>query len=264
MHPFSSFTFRSTLFHSFFLRLVGHLSRERPRWRLRARILLVPWRTMRTRSPPMVAVAVSKGRVAPVLDWCTQILLVPTARHRDNQGTVLDVSASTPFERLERLKAYKVNVLICGALSRELLLYAEGLGLRVIYGIAGDVRGVLQAYRSGRLHEPDFWLPGCTGPKRYRSCRDPLKPKGECIMAPGRGRGMGGGGGQGQGRGQGKGGRGRGSPGQGAGPGRGSQGAPAFCVCPACGEKVPHRQGVPCNEMTCPKCGKAMVRGDAS
>lgn len=40
----------------------------------------------------------------------------------------------------------------------------------------------------------------------------------------------------------------------GAGPG-------GDCVCPNCGEKAPHKQGVPCFNMSCPKCGTKMVRG---
>ena len=32
------------------------------------------------------------------------------------------------------------------------------------------------------------------------------------------------------------------------------------CVCAACGEKVPHRKGVKCTTLKCPKCGKTMVR----
>jgi hypothetical protein len=31
------------------------------------------------------------------------------------------------------------------------------------------------------------------------------------------------------------------------------------CVCPGCGEKVPHRQGTPCNSINCPKCGTKMT-----
>jgi hypothetical protein len=33
------------------------------------------------------------------------------------------------------------------------------------------------------------------------------------------------------------------------------------CVCPSCGEKVPHKQGVPCFNLSCPKCGVKMARG---
>ncbi len=219
----------------------------------------------------MVAVAVSRGRVAPVLDWCTQILLIHPWQCRGDVGIVSAWTVSNPYETLERLKAQNVTTLICGAVSRELLFYAEGLGFRVFHGVAGEVRKVVEAYAAGRLDEREFWMPGCRGLRRYRSCRHEGKSKGE-IMAPGKGRGCAGsggaGGGQGRGKGQGRGrgsgagGRGQGGQGQRFGAGRGAQGAPAVCVCPKCGEQVPHRQGVPCLEMTCPKCGAAMVRGD--
>jgi len=39
----------------------------------------------------------------------------------------------------------------------------------------------------------------------------------------------------------------------GAGPG-------GYCICPNCGHKVPHQVGVPCYQMSCPKCGTRMVR----
>jgi len=31
------------------------------------------------------------------------------------------------------------------------------------------------------------------------------------------------------------------------------------CVCPKCGEKVPHRRGVPCSEIKCPKCDASLT-----
>ena len=64
--------------------------------------------------------------------------------------------------------------------------------------------------------------------------------------------------GQGYGRGQGRGQK------QGKGLGRGNwsgAGIGGFCVCPSCGEKVPHQRGIPCNSVNCPKCSAAMVRG---
>jgi len=66
-----------------------------------------------------------------------------------------------------------------------------------------------------------------------------------------RGGGAGSGGGRGTGSGRG-GGRGRGG-GFGSGPG-------GYCMCPSCGNKVPHQRGTPCHQMKCPKCGAPMTR----
>ncbi len=61
---------------------------------------------------------------------------------------------------------------------------------------------------------------------------------------PGTGRGMGMGQGQGLGR----------MGGFTLGPG-------GNCVCPNCGQKMPHQRGVPCNNVKCSKCGTLMTRG---
>ncbi len=37
-------------------------------------------------------------------------------------------------------------------------------------------------------------------------------------------------------------------------------GAGGYCVCPKCGYKVPHKAGVPCYSLRCPKCDTPMVR----
>ncbi len=61
--------------------------------------------------------------------------------------------------------------------------------------------------------------------------------------------------GAGTGRGMGKtggGGRGR-RGGFGTGPG-------GNCICPKCGQKESHELGIPCFDITCPKCGTAMTR----
>lgn len=41
-------------------------------------------------------------------------------------------------------------------------------------------------------------------------------------------------------------------------PGAGPSGQ---CVCPECGEKIPHQAGVPCYSLICPKCSSPLVRG---
>ncbi len=62
----------------------------------------------------------------------------------------------------------------------------------------------------------------------------------------------------------------RGEQGQGAsgrGMGRGAMGGTrpgsgpgGACKCPDCGEVVEHKQGIPCFQERCPKCGQPMIR----
>ena len=63
------------------------------------------------------------------------------------------------------------------------------------------------------------------------------------------------------GQGMGGGGRRQAPPGGGRGMGGGrGLGPGGECVCPNCGEKLPHERGIPCFEIKCPKCGTAMTR----
>jgi hypothetical protein len=65
----------------------------------------------------------------------------------------------------------------------------------------------------------------------------------------------------------------KGSTGQGSGAGKGQGrgggmgrkggfggGPSGNCICPSCGEKIPHQQGTPCTQVKCPKCGSIMTR----
>ena len=72
-------------------------------------------------------------------------------------------------------------------------------------------------------------------------------PRGDGTSPYGQGPGTGGGLGRGVGRGRISGNR----------PGAGPTGN---CMCPNCGVKIPHQAGVPCYDLSCPKCGANMVR----
>ncbi|MFC2062494.1 hypothetical protein ACFLS8_00895 [Chloroflexota bacterium] len=61
-------------------------------------------------------------------------------------------------------------------------------------------------------------------------------------------------------------------PGTGRGVARGSKGAgrmrgtspgagPGECVCPKCKARMPHQAGIPCYNLSCPKCGAQLARG---
>lgn len=199
----------------------------------------------------MIAIPVMRGRVAPVLNWCTRMLIFP-ALPNGAETEELWLPEQGPEDRLRLLQEKGVHTLICGALSADLQYRATKLGLAIIPGVAGEVGEVLAAYRENRLSQPEFWLPGCQGTRRYRQSFG----QDECLeYQKGKQAGTGG-------KGAGQGGRCRrtagvpGRPGAGQGAGRSE-----VCVCPTCGTKAPHERGIPCLQLKCPQCGKSMVRG---
>jgi len=188
----------------------------------------------------MIALPVMRGRVAPVLNWCSRIQIYPEEPSQAGGGQELILAHLEAAERLQVLRAKGVNTLICGALSADLRWYAGHLGLTIVSGVAGEVDAVVQSYRQNTLDHPKFWLPGCQGLRRYRSGRQ--KGKGPPCNGQGRTRSQD---------------RNRSpinpGPGQGLGPG-------GYCQCPACGLKVPHEQGIPCVQVRCPRCSQMMER----
>ena len=116
----------------------------------------------------MLAIPVFRARVAPVLDWCSKIILIPEEGADAASGLQIDVMEEDTFRLMRTLREQGTKTLICGALSPEMLNYGESIGLRIIHGIAGDIEEVLQAYREQKLDQPKYWLPGCRGQRRYK------------------------------------------------------------------------------------------------
>jgi len=209
----------------------------------------------------MIAIPVMRGRVAPVLNWCSQMVLFPANLARE-PGRGLRLPELAPLQRLKYLRDQGVETLICGALSTDLHNLAMQMGFSVISGVAGKVDEVMEAYRQSRLDQPEFWLPGCQGPRRYRQGFG----KDHCLSNTGGqgGEGVipGGKGGKGAGQGQGAGPSGRCKGASGPGGPAGGKGARMadFCICPSCGAQAPHERGIPCLQVNCPHCGKRMVR----
>lgn len=63
-----------------------------------------------------------------------------------------------------------------------------------------------------------------------------------------------------KGRMQGGGGKGQGFGEHGGGAGGHGHPGSDFCICPKCGERMPHERGTPCQEHVCPACGAKMFR----
>ena len=212
-----------------------------------------------------LGLSVWSGRIAPVFDTARQIYLVEMAAGQRVAQASWELSGDLPVQRVLRLVELGVETLICGAISRPVTAMVDGYGIHIISYVSGDCETVIRAWCQGTLENEPYAMPGfCRRGRHQRGGR--TIHNGRDNVMKGRkngGRGQGGGGGQGKGGGRGLG----GGRGQGGG-GRGTASRPAgtttatdgFCVCPKCGQRLPHELGQPCIKQTCPQCGASMSR----
>lgn len=217
------------------------------------------WKNMKS------AFATWNNRIAPLFDVCRCVHMVEIASGEIVGESEESLDGENPVQKVVRLQELGAENLICGAISLPFLEMVTGSGIRVIPFVAGELREVIAAWRSGGIGDSAFRMPGCRAGLRAGRAR-PAKEdmlmdsnRGRGLRAAAGGRGIGGGG-KGGGRpgagGGGAGGRGMGGGGRG-GMGTGAGGA---CVCPSCGHTEAHQQGVPCYEKKCPQCGGPMTR----
>jgi hypothetical protein len=201
----------------------------------------------------MIAIPLHQSRVAPVLDWCSTIVLIPKNADKSwHDGERLSVKTNV-FDLMRLLHSMDVSPVICGALSPPVLRYGQHLGLEFICGISGAIDEVVEAYRAGELDQPRFRLPGCRCTGRLRPLAG-LGPthhdsvQGGILMSGNRENG--------------------GAMTRQGGQGRACRCAVrqtesvigvTGCVCPQCGREVRHRRGVPCTQSVCLACGTPMV-----
>lgn len=188
-----------------------------------------------------VAIPRWQGRISPVLDSAGELLVVDIEAGQEARREERQLGRSGPLLRAREITNLGVDTVICGAVSEGMVARLVAAGVRVIGFKCGKVEEVLGAFLNGDLTRHAFVMPGCQGWRR----------QGGNVMP----RGMGMGSGRGGGRGRGAGGAGCGRMG---GPPTAVPGGQ--CVCPNCGEKVPHTQGQPCSQRVCPRCGVKMTR----
>jgi predicted Fe-Mo cluster-binding NifX family protein len=191
-----------------------------------------------------LAIPHHQGRVSPVFDAAASVLLIDLENGIETRRESRSLSHNDLLARAEELVNLAPDVLLCGAISAPLEALLISAGVKVIGFVCGPVDDVMAAFLKGNIAKPEFSMPGC------RVWRQRFGQTGRKVMPRGFGMGMGPGGGRDRGAG---GGRGRMGGPSAAGPG-------GICVCPKCGERLPHTVGQPCSQRACPKCGATMAR----
>ena len=112
----------------------------------------------------MLAVPLLGNDVAPRFCSADRFLIAELDGGRVHQIRRLTIPELNWSQCLERLSAAGVGVLLCGGFNHRFLPLAEGLGIRVISGLAGEAEQLIDAFARGEIEQYRF-LP-CRGRRR--------------------------------------------------------------------------------------------------
>ena len=110
-----------------------------------------------------LAIPVWEGRVSPVFDVAMRLLLI------DVIGGEASFTHELPVQRTDRVAMVAelgVDVVVCGAISRDLEERLLANGVEVVAEVRGEVTEVVRAYLEGSLGLARFSMPGSHGRRR--------------------------------------------------------------------------------------------------
>ena len=107
-----------------------------------------------------IGIPIWEDKISPVLDTASRLLVIETDGKKESSRfeTYLDIQDLS--HRCFRIQGIGVDILICGAVSRQLLEKLRALGIQIRPGISGHPEDVLQAYLQGNIDDARFIMPG--------------------------------------------------------------------------------------------------------
>ena len=99
-----------------------------------------------------IAISSFKNRVCPRFDLTREMLIFDEENPQNKPIERLDMSRVSPEKILHILAEKEVGIIITGGIQKrfqEMLLHSN---IDVIWGVAGEVDEVLEAYMQGALH----------------------------------------------------------------------------------------------------------------
>ena len=108
-----------------------------------------------------VGVTEHQGRVAPVFDTSTRLLLFTQGTDGDVEIAREDWSRVARHVRAIRLRELGVEALICGGVSCWMEEQIVRQGIQLMPWRSGEIPEVLTALRNGTIADPCYAMPGC-------------------------------------------------------------------------------------------------------
>lgn len=115
-----------------------------------------------------VAVPVWGSRVSPVFDAAGELLVIDYTDDQETSRHLVELPAGSVSGRINAVHDSRIEILLCGAISRPLLdmLLAEGVSVTPF--LSGEIESLLEARLADHLSDPCYLMPGCCGRRRRR------------------------------------------------------------------------------------------------
>jgi predicted Fe-Mo cluster-binding NifX family protein len=123
-----------------------------------------------------IAIPVWNDCVSSAFDFAHRLLLIDVENGSEISRSEISLSQESIPQKAGRLKDLRVDVLICGAISRSLAFLVAASEIEILPYVLGPVDEILKAYLAGQLGQSKFAMP-CSWPgarkgfRRERRCR---------------------------------------------------------------------------------------------
>ncbi len=109
-----------------------------------------------------IVLSVDKDRIAPVFDVARDFISYDTSAAGISRAQKLSIKSDSAHGLIFHLAEAGTEILICGAISRQLQLHAEGSGI-VVYGfLTGNSNDLLRTFvNCNACDMTRFSMPGC-------------------------------------------------------------------------------------------------------
>jgi predicted Fe-Mo cluster-binding NifX family protein len=108
-----------------------------------------------------VAIPIRNGRISPVFDVATRLLVVDFVNGEPGERSEFSIRESGGEVRAELLQELAVKILICGAISNQTARIIKRCGIDLRPWVVGEIEDVIDAYITCSLDAEGFIMPGC-------------------------------------------------------------------------------------------------------
>ena len=107
-----------------------------------------------------IAISIWDDKISPVLDTASKLLIIDKDNQKESCRFEANLFEQDIYQKCSFIRKLDLDVLICGAVSSQFSEMLKTYGIKIISGISGPAKDVLDAYFQGALLHSGFFMPG--------------------------------------------------------------------------------------------------------